>query len=66
MSRDPDDGRRLTKAERKEQARQEREALQQRLASRRRRNRLGVGLITSGLAPDAIAAMTPFGITQCA
>jgi hypothetical protein len=54
VSRDPDDHR-LTKAERKEQARQEREALQQRLASRRRRNRLGVGLIASGLAVAGFA-----------
>lgn len=51
----PDDGRRMTKAERKEQARQQREALQQRLASRRRRNRLGAGLIAGGLAVAAFA-----------
>lgn len=55
MSRDVEDGRRLTKAERKAQARQEREALQQRQASRRRRNRLVVGLVASGLAVAAFA-----------
>ncbi|HET9672354.1 MAG TPA: DUF3105 domain-containing protein [Actinomycetota bacterium] len=57
MSRDIPDDRRLTKAERKEQARQEREALQRRLASRRRRNRIGVGLVASGVA---VAAFTFF------
>jgi hypothetical protein len=45
----------LTKAERKEQARREREGLQQRLASKRRRNRLGFGLIASGVAVAAVA-----------
>jgi uncharacterized protein DUF3105 len=55
VSRDPDDARRLTKAERKDQARQEREALQQRLASRRRRNRFGMGLIASGVVVAAFA-----------
>ena len=39
----PDHGRRLTKAERKEQARREREELQRRLASKRRARRLGIG-----------------------
>jgi Protein of unknown function (DUF3105) len=51
----PDQGRRPTKAERKEQARKEREALQQRLASRRRRNRLGVGLIAGGVLVAGLA-----------
>jgi hypothetical protein len=51
----PDAGRRPTKAERKEQARQQREALQQRLASRRRRNRLGAGLILSGVLVAGVA-----------
>lgn len=55
MSRDVPDDRRLTKAERKEQARREREALQQRLATRRRRNRIGVGLIAGGVALAAVA-----------
>jgi Protein of unknown function (DUF3105) len=55
VSRNTPDDRRPTKAERKEQARQEREAIQQRLASRKRRNRLGVGLIASGLAVAAFA-----------
>ena len=51
----PDEGRRPTKAERKEQARREREALQQRLAARRRRNRLGLGLIVSGVVVAGVA-----------
>jgi len=38
----PDEGRRLTKAERKEQARREREELQRRLASKRRARTLGI------------------------
>jgi hypothetical protein len=38
----PDQGRRLTKAQRKEQARREREELQRRLASKRRARTLGV------------------------
>jgi hypothetical protein len=51
----PDQGRRPTKAERKEHARREREALEQRVASRRRRNRLGVGLIASGVLVAGVA-----------
>jgi Protein of unknown function (DUF3105) len=51
----PDQGRRPTKAERKEQARHEREALQQKLASRRRRTRLGMGLIASGVLVAGVA-----------
>jgi hypothetical protein len=51
----PDQGRRPTKAERKEQARKEREVLEQRLASRRRRNRLGAGLIASGVLVAGVA-----------
>ncbi len=47
--------RRPTKAERKEHARREREALQQRLSARKRRNRLGAGLIASGVAVAAFA-----------
>jgi hypothetical protein len=43
----PNDGRRMTKAERKEQARREREELQQRLASKRRARTVGV---TGGVA----------------
>jgi Protein of unknown function (DUF3105) len=50
-----DDGRRLTKAERKEQARREREALQQRLAAKKRRTRMGVGVVASALAIGAFA-----------
>jgi hypothetical protein len=58
----PDQGRRPTKAERKEQARKEREALQQRLASRRRRNRLGMGLIAGGVLVAGLAfVVTPDG-----
>jgi hypothetical protein len=55
VPRRPDQGRRPTKAERKEQARLEREALQRRRASRRRRNRLGVGLIASGVLVAGVA-----------
>lgn len=56
----PDQGRRPTKAERKEQARVEREALQQRLASRRRRNRLSAGLIAGGVLVAGLAfVVTP-------
>lgn len=56
----PDQGRRPTKAERKEQARVEREALQQRLASRRRRNRLGAGLLAGGVLVAGLAfVVTP-------
>jgi hypothetical protein len=55
VPRRPDQGRRPTKAERKEEARQEREALQQRLASRRRRTRLGMGLIASGVLVAGVA-----------
>ena len=40
----PDQGRRLTKAERKEQARREREELQRRLASKRRARTLGIAV----------------------
>lgn len=40
----PDRGRRLTKAERKEQARREREELQRRLASKRRARTLGIAV----------------------
>ena len=40
----PDHGRRLTKAERKEQARREREELQRRLASKRRARTLGIAV----------------------
>jgi hypothetical protein len=50
-----DDGRRLTKAERKERARREREALQQRLAAKRRRTRMGVGVLAGALAIGAFA-----------
>ena len=55
MSTNVPSDRRPTKAERKEQARLEREALQQRLASRKRRNALGVGLIAGGVAVAAAA-----------
>lgn len=55
MSTNVPNDRRPTKAERKEQARLEREALQQRLASRKRRNALGVGLIAGGVAVAAAA-----------
>jgi hypothetical protein len=58
----PDQGRRPTKAQRKEEARREREALQQRLAARRRRNRLGVGLVVSGVLVAGVAFFaTPGG-----
>ncbi len=51
----PDQGRRLTKAERKEHARQEREALQRRLASRKRRRRVGIVLVAGGVAVAGLA-----------
>jgi hypothetical protein len=51
----PDQGRRPTKAERKDEARREREAIQERLAARRRRNRLGAGLIATGVVVGGVA-----------
>jgi hypothetical protein len=42
VPRRPEDGRRLTKAERKEQARREREELQRRMASKRRARTVGI------------------------
>jgi uncharacterized protein DUF3105 len=51
----PDQGRRPTKAERKEQARREREELQRRLASRKRRRTLGTVLVASGVGVAAVA-----------
>jgi hypothetical protein len=48
----PDQGRRLTKAQRKEQARREREELQRRLASKRRARTLGIavaGVVVAGI-----------------
>ena len=58
----PDDGRRLTKAERKEQARREREDLQRRLASKRRARTVGitVGVVVIA-AIVAAATLLPSG-----
>ncbi len=62
VPRRPDGSRRLTKAERKDQARREREELQRRLASRTRRRRLGVASIAAGVAVAAVAiALGPSG-----
>ena len=47
--------RRPTKAERKDQARRDREAIQQRVSARRRRNRIGLGLIASGVVLAGVA-----------
>ena len=58
----PDQGRRLTKAERKDQARREREEIQRRLASKRRSRRLGivVGAVVI-LAAIVAATLLPSG-----
>jgi Protein of unknown function (DUF3105) len=53
----PDQGRRLTKAERKEEARREREALEQRVASKRRARRVGIGV------GAVVVAAAIFGVT---
>jgi hypothetical protein len=58
----PDEGRKLTKAQRKDQARREREELQRRLASKRRARTVGlvVGvLVVAGIA--AAATLLPSG-----
>jgi hypothetical protein len=52
----PDQGRRLTKAERKEQARREREELQRRLASKRRARTLGIAVGAVVVAAIVFAA----------
>ena len=57
----PGHGRRPTKAERKEDARKEREAIKQRMSSRRRRNRIGLGLIASGVVVAGVAVFTSSG-----
>jgi hypothetical protein len=51
----PDQTRRPTKAERKEQARLEREALQRRLAARRRRRTVGTVLVVAGVGAGILA-----------
>jgi hypothetical protein len=58
----PDQGRRLTKTERKEQARREREELQRRLASKRRARTLGIAVgavVIAGIV--AAATLLPSG-----
>ena len=58
----PDEGRKLTKAERKDQARREREELQRRLASKRRARTIGIVvgvLVVVGIA--AAATVLPSG-----
>jgi hypothetical protein len=58
----PDQGRRATKAERKEQARREREALQRRLASKKRKRTLAAVVVGGGVAVAALAvAFLPSG-----
>ena len=52
----PDQGRRLTKAERKDQARREREELQRRLASKRRARTIGIVVAIVVIAAIAAAA----------
>jgi hypothetical protein len=52
----PDQGRRLTKAERKDQARREREELQRRLASKRRARTIGIAVGIVVIAGIAVAA----------
>lgn len=52
----PEDGRRLTKAERKEQARREREELQRRLASKRRARTVGIAVGAVVIAAVVVAA----------
>lgn len=54
--RRPGDGRRLTKAERKEQARREREELQRKLASKRRARTVGIAAGGVVIAAVAVAA----------
>jgi hypothetical protein len=53
----PDQGRRPTKAERKDQARREREALQQKLAAKRRARRVGI-VVGALVVAGVIAAVT--------
>ena len=55
--RRPDDGRRLTKAERKEQARREREELQRRMASKRRARSVGIAAGTVVVAAVVAAVV---------
>lgn len=52
----PTDGRRLSKAERKEQARREREELERRLASKRRARSVGIGVGVVLIAAVVLAA----------
>lgn len=52
----PDQGRRLTKAERKDQARREREEIQRRLASKRRSRRLGIAVGAAVVVAAIVAA----------
>jgi hypothetical protein len=58
----PDRGRRLTKAERREQARREREELQRRLASKRRARTMGIvvgAIVVAGVV--VVATLLPSG-----
>jgi hypothetical protein len=56
VPRSPDQNRRLTKAERKDQARREREEIQRRLASKRRTRKFGFALGAIGVAAIVFGA----------
>lgn len=60
MSNQPTDGRRPTKAERKEQARLEREAIQRQMASRKRNRAIGLSLV----ALAAVAVIVAIVVLQ--
>ncbi len=60
MSNQPNDGRRPTKAERKEQARLEREAIQRQMASRKRTRTIGLSLV----ALAAVAVIVAIVVLQ--
>ena len=57
MSNQPNDGRRPTKAERKEQARLEREAIQRQMASRKRTRTIGLSLVALAAVAVVVAVV---------
>ena len=57
MSNQPTDGRRPTKAERKEQARLEREAIQRQMASRKRNRAIGLSLVALAAVAVIVAVV---------
>ena len=57
MSNQPNDARRLTKAERKEQARVEREAIQRRMAARKRNRTIGLSLVALAVVAVIVAVV---------